>query len=85
MGFDSIELAHWIPAFAGMAEISIESDPIDFSPGRAETPMARESEQWDPERGWLDPDAVARAVTFCLRQGPDTVIPEFHLHHQAEL
>ena len=29
MGFDSIELAHWIPAFAGMAEISIESDPID--------------------------------------------------------
>lgn len=56
-----------------------------ITPGRTETPMAHESEQWDPERGWLDPDAVARAVAFCLRQDPDTVIPEFHLHHQAEL
>ena len=56
-----------------------------ITPGRAETPMARESEQWDPARGWLDPDAVARAVAFCLRQDPATVIPEFHLHHQAEL
>ena len=56
-----------------------------ITPGRTETPMAHESEQWDPERGWLDPDAVARAVAFCLDQGPDTIIPEFHLHHQAEL
>ena len=56
-----------------------------ITPGRIETPMAHESEQWDPERGWLDPDAVARAVAFCLRQDPDTIIPEFHLHHQAEL
>ena len=56
-----------------------------ITPGRVETPMARESEQWDPERGWMDPDAVARAVAFCLRQGPDVTIPEFHLHHQAEL
>ena len=56
-----------------------------ITPGRTETPMAHESEQWDPDRGWLDPDAVARAVAFCLRQDPATVIPEFHLHHQAEL
>ena len=56
-----------------------------ITPGRTETPMAHESEQWDPARGWLDPDAVARAVAFVLRQGPDTIIPEFHLHHQAEL
>ena len=56
-----------------------------ITPGRVETPMAHESEQWDPERGWTDPDVLARAVAFCLRQGPDTVIPEFHLHHQAEL
>ncbi|MDE0285432.1 MAG: SDR family oxidoreductase [Gammaproteobacteria bacterium] len=56
-----------------------------ITPGRIETPMAHESEQWDPERGWLDPDAVARAVAFCLSQDPDTIIPEFHLHHQAEL
>ena len=56
-----------------------------ITPGRAETPMAHESEQWDPARGWLDPDAVARAVAFVLRQDPDTIIPEFHLHHQAEL
>jgi NAD(P)-dependent dehydrogenase (short-subunit alcohol dehydrogenase family) len=56
-----------------------------ITPGRTETPMAHESEQWDPARGWLDPDAVARAVAFCLGQGPDTIIPEFHLHHQAEL
>ena len=66
-----------------LKETSIRVTAI--TPGRAETPMARESEQWDPDRGWLDPDAVARAVVFCLRQGPDTVIPEFHLHHQAEL
>lgn len=56
-----------------------------ITPGRAETPMARESEQWDPDRGWLDPDAVAHAVAFCLGQDPDTIIPEFHLHHHAEL
>lgn len=56
-----------------------------ITPGRTETPMAHESEQWDPARGWLDPDAVARAVAFCLSQDPDTIIPEFHLHHQAEL
>ena len=56
-----------------------------ITPGRTETPMAHESEQWDPERGWMDPDTVARAVAFCLSQGPNTIIPEFHLHHQAEL
>ncbi|MCY4360609.1 MAG: SDR family NAD(P)-dependent oxidoreductase [Gammaproteobacteria bacterium] len=56
-----------------------------ITPGRTETPMAHESEQWDPARGWLDPDAVARAVAYCLRQDPATVIPEFHLHHEAEL
>ena len=56
-----------------------------ITPGRVETPMAHESEQWDPERGWTDPDVLARAVAFCLRQDPDTVIPEFHLRHQAEL
>ena len=56
-----------------------------ITPGRVETPMAHESEQWDPERGWTDPDVLARAVAFCLRQDPDTVVPEFHLHHQAEL
>ena len=66
-----------------LKETSIRVTTI--TPGRTETPMAHESEQWDPERGWLDPDAVARAVAFCLRQDPDTVIPEFHLHHQAEL
>ena len=66
-----------------LKETSIRVTAI--TPGRTETPMAHESEQWDPERGWLDPDAVARAVAFCLRQDPDTVIPEFHLHHQAEL
>ena len=66
-----------------LKETSIRVTAI--TPGRTETPMAHESEQWDPERGWLDPDAVARAVAFCLSQGPDTVIPEFHLHHEAEL
>ena len=66
-----------------LKETSIRVTAI--TPGRAETPMAWESEQWDPERGWLDPDAVARAVAFCLNQDPATVIPEFHLHHQAEL
>lgn len=66
-----------------LKETSIRVTAI--TPGRTETPMAHESEQWDPERGWLDPGAVARAVAFCLRQDPATVIPEFHLHHEAEL
>ena len=56
-----------------------------ITPGRTETPMARESEQWDPDVGWLDAVAVARAVVFCIQQDSGTVIPELHLHHSAEL
>lgn len=56
-----------------------------ITPGRTETPMAQESEQWNPDLGWLDPAAVAQAVAFCLSLTSSTVIPELHLHHRAEL
>lgn len=56
-----------------------------ITPGRTDTPMARESEKWDPDIGWLNPTAIAGAVVFCIQQDSSTVIPELHLHHAAEL
>ena len=56
-----------------------------ITPGRTETPMARESEVWDPDIGWLDPVAVAKAIVFCIQQDSDTIIPEFHVRHRAEI
>ena len=53
--------------------------------GRTETPMARESEVWDPAIGWLDAVAVAKAIVFCIQQDSDTIIPEFHVLHRAEI
>ena len=56
-----------------------------ITPGRTATPMAHESEVWDPDIGWLDPAAVAKAIVFCIQQDSDTIIPEFHVHHRAEI
>ena len=56
-----------------------------ITPGRTDTPMARESDMWNPDLGWLSPEAVADAVVFCVKQRSETIIPEFHLHHRAEL
>ena len=48
--------------------------------------MARESEKvWDPDIGWLDAVAVAKAIVFCIQQDSDTIIPEFHVLHRAEI
>ena len=56
-----------------------------ITPGRTSTPMAHESEVWDPDIGWLDPAAVSKAIVFCIQQDPDTIIPEFHVRHRAEI
>lgn len=54
-------------------------------PGRIETPMAHESEIWSLGLDWLDPDHVARAVAFCVKQDPNTIIPELQIFHRAQL
>lgn len=54
-------------------------------PGRTATPMAYESEAWDPQLGWLDPQQVAQAILFCIKQQDDTIIPELMIHHRNEL
>ncbi len=56
-----------------------------ITPGRTDTPMARTSEQWDPDLGWLDPQAIANAVLFFVNQISKVEIPEINLHHSAEL
>ena len=35
--------------------------------------------------GWLDAVAVAKAIVFCIQQDSDTIIPEFHVLHRAEI
>jgi len=55
------------------------------TPGRLDTPMARESEVWALGLEWLDPKHVATAIAFCVEQDPDTIHPELHIHHRAQL
>lgn len=54
-------------------------------PGRTDTPMARNSEKWDPDIGWLNPQAVANMVLTYCQQESDVEIPELYIHHSAEL
>lgn len=56
-----------------------------ITPGRTDTPMARNSEQWNPDLGWLPAEAIAEAVLYFVQQPPDIQIPELHLHHSEEL
>jgi len=56
-----------------------------LTPGMILTPMARESEVWDRGFDWLDPVPVSRAVIFCLKQDPDTIIPELRIYHRAQV
>jgi len=56
-----------------------------ITPGRTDTPMARNSEQWNPDIGWLDPCAIGKAVVFFAQQDSSVQLPEIHLHHSAEL
>ncbi len=73
---------------AASVALDLKDTPIrvtSITPGRTETPMARESEVWDPDIGWLDAVAVAKAIVFCIQQDSDTIIPELHVLHRAEI
>lgn len=54
-------------------------------PGMIWTPMAAESEMADQDVDWLDASHVSRAVLFCIRQDPDTVIPELRIYHRSQI
>ncbi|MGD8384593.1 MAG: SDR family oxidoreductase [Lysobacterales bacterium] len=54
-------------------------------PGMVWTPMAEESEMADKDVEWLDPRHVSNAVLFCIRQDPDTIIPELQIYHRFQL
>lgn len=56
-----------------------------ITPGRTDTPMARTSEQWDPDIGWLDPQSIANAVLYFVNQDSNVEIPEINLFHSAQL
>ena len=56
-----------------------------ITPGMIETPMAHESEEWKLGLQWLDPKHVARAIVYCIKQDPDTIIPEFRIYHRAQV
>jgi 3-oxoacyl-[acyl-carrier protein] reductase len=54
-------------------------------PGRMWTPMAEESEAADLDIDWLDPDYVADAVLFCIKQSSQTIIPELQVYHRSQI
>ena len=56
-----------------------------LTPGMIETPMARESDEWKLGLDWLNADRVAQAIVFCIKQDPDTVIPELRIYHRAQI
>ncbi len=55
------------------------------TPGMIDTPMARESEEWKLGLTWLDASAVADGIVYCVKQDPDTIIPEFRIYHRAQI
>ena len=56
-----------------------------IAPGMIWTPMAEESEVAHLDLEWLDPKHVANAVRFCIQQDADTIIPELHIYHRAQI
>ena len=54
-------------------------------PGMVWTPMAEESEYADKDVDWLDSGQVSNAVLFCIKQDPDTVIPELQIYHRSQI
>jgi 3-oxoacyl-[acyl-carrier protein] reductase len=56
-----------------------------IAPGMIWTPMAEESEVAHLDLDWLDPQHVSHAVLFCIQQDPDTIIPELHIYHRAQI
>jgi 3-oxoacyl-[acyl-carrier protein] reductase len=56
-----------------------------MTPGMIETPMAHESEVWHLGLDWLDPQAVSDAIVYCIKQDPNTIIPELRIYHRAQV
>ena len=56
-----------------------------IAPGMIWTPMAEESEVAHLGLDWLDPRHVSNAVLFCIQQDCDTIIPEMHVYHRAQI
>jgi len=54
-------------------------------PGMTWTPMAEESEMADADVDWLPSDQVSKAILFCIKQDPDTIIPEMQIYHRAQI
>lgn len=54
-------------------------------PGMVWTPMAEESEMADQDVDWLDAKQVANAILFCIKQDPDTIIPEVRIYHRYQI
>ena len=54
-------------------------------PGMIWTPMAEESEMADADVDWLPSDQVSKAILFCIKQDPDTIIPELRIFHRAQI
>jgi len=54
-------------------------------PGMIWTPMAEESEMADADVDWLPADQVSNAILFCIKQDPDTIIPELRVYHRAQI
>lgn len=56
-----------------------------ITPGMILTPMARESEAWELGLDWLDPAPVSQAIIYCIKQDPDSIIPELRIYHRAQI
>lgn len=54
-------------------------------PGMVWTPMAEESEMADADVDWLSVDQISRVILFCIKQDPDTIIPEIRIYHRAQI
>lgn len=54
-------------------------------PGMVWTPMAEESEMADADVDWLPSGPVSKAILFCIKQDPDTIIPELRIFHRAQI
>ncbi len=54
-------------------------------PGMIWTPMAEESEMAEADVEWLPSDQVSKAILFCIKQDPDTIIPELRIYHRAQI
>lgn len=39
----------------------------------------------DADVDWLPADQVSKAILFCIKQDPDTIIPEIRIYHRAQI